>query len=92
MNQLAMHRRPSSLISVLPLFAPLSVTTLSKVAKPCSLYPSDFPLLSLNADLFASLFIVVKPVALGQVDAGKLGIGLEPVGKPLALFCQSRCV
>lgn len=47
--------------------------------------PSDLPSNVFDADFFASLFIVVEPLALGEVDACEWRAGFEAFGFPVAL-------
>lgn len=46
---------------------------------------SDLKFHILDADFFARLFVVIKPVAFSQVNGGKFGVSLQTCGLPFAL-------
>lgn len=46
----------------------------------------NLPYQLLDADLFARLFVIVKPFPLCQVNAGELGARVDSISQPVALL------
>ncbi len=52
----------------------------------------NFPFHIFDADLLLSLLVVVKPIALRQVNIVELGAGFNAVGEPVSLDTQDKAL
>lgn len=65
------------------------------MCKPCSrllgLCSPDLPLDTGDADFLASLFVVVEPLAFGEIDSSEFSAGFCTCSKEFALLFLSMC-